>query len=64
MTGEIKINNMSETAHKYEFIVARECDGELWYWGAYRFVWDAERAAHEIGGVIIHNVKISGYNEG
>lgn len=63
MTGEIKINNMSENAHKYEFIVARECEGELWFWGAYRFVWDAEKAAKEIGGIIVHNIKISGYKE-
>ena len=41
MTGEININNLSENAHKYEFIVAFMCDGELWYWGAYRFVWSA-----------------------
>lgn len=63
MNGEIKINNMSENANKYEFIVARECDGELWFWGAYRFVWDAEAAARDIGGIIVHNVKISGYKE-
>ena len=61
MKGEIKVNNMSETANHYEFVVARECDGELWYWGAYRHTWDAEAAAHEIGGIIIHNVRIQGY---
>ena len=63
MIGEIKINNMSENAHKYEFVVVSQCDGEMWYWGAYRFAWDAEAAAKECGGFIIHNVKISGYKE-
>lgn len=63
MTGEININNLSENAHKYEFIVAFMYDGELWYWGAYRFVWDAEAAAKECGGFIVHNVRISGYKE-
>lgn len=61
MKGEVKVNNMSEAANHYEFVVARECDGELWYWGAYRHAWDAEAAAHEIGGIIIHNVRIQGY---
>lgn len=56
-----KINNMSENANKYEFIVARECDGEFWFWGAYKDGFKAASAAQEINGVVFHNVRIQGY---
>ena len=54
------INNMPEYASDYEFIVAREVDGEYWFWGAYADGFKAEKAAIEIGGVIFHNVRIQG----
>lgn len=52
--------NMPEYANDYEFVVAREVDGDYWYWGAYSDGFKAEKAAVEIGGFIIHNVRIQG----
>ena len=60
---EIKINNQPAEASKYEFIVARKCDGEWWYWGAYKNGFHAADAAAEIGGVVFHNCRINGYKE-
>ena len=60
MKKEIVINNKPEYADDYEFIVARECDNEFWFWGAYENGWIADKAASEIGGVVFHNVRIQG----
>lgn len=57
----LNLMNAPENAFHYEFIVAREIDGDLWYWGAYRDGWKADQIAYEIGGVVIHNVRIQGY---
>lgn len=57
----MKIQNMPEYANHYEFVVAREIDGELWFWGAYADGHKANQIAHDIAGVIIHNVRIQGY---
>ena len=58
---ELKINNKPEYADHYEFMVARQIDGELWFYGAYRNGFKADQIASEIGGVVIHNVRIQGY---
>ena len=63
MTTEITIRNMSENAHKYEFIVARLCEGEFWFYGAYRDANRANACAKEVDGVVFHNVRIQGYKE-
>ena len=57
---EININNKPAYADDYEFVVARKCDDEYWFWGAYSDGFKAEQAATEIGGVIFHNVRIQG----
>lgn len=54
---EVKINNQPSYAKDYEFIVARECDNEWWFWGAYADGYKAEQAALEINGVVFHNVR-------
>lgn len=56
-----KINNMPETASHYEFVVARLVDDELWYYGAYSDGFKAEQVACSVGGIIVHNVRIQGY---
>ena len=38
------INNLPEYAKEKAFIVARICDGELWFWGA----WDNQEKANEV----------------
>lgn len=44
------MNNIPTYAYNYEYIVGREVDGELWFWGAYSTAAAAEDAAREIGG--------------
>lgn len=58
---ELKINNKPEYADHYEFMVARKVDGKLWFYGAYRNGFKAGQIAAEIGGIVIHNVRIQGY---
>jgi len=54
------IKNMPDYANDYEFVVVRECDGDLWFWGAYTNGFKAEQVAMGIGGSIVHNVRIQG----
>ena len=56
----IKIQNEPEYAKDYEFVVARKYDGEYWFWGAYENGFIADKVAHEINGVIFHDVRIQG----
>lgn len=58
---EFKINNKPEYADHYEFMVARQVDGELWFYGAYRDGFKADQVASEIHGIVLHNVRIQGY---
>lgn len=58
---DIKINNKPEYADHYEFIVVRNVDDQLWFYGAYSNGFKADKVAHEIGGLVIHNVRIQGY---
>lgn len=58
--NEIRINNKPNYANEYEFIVAREVDGEYWFYGAYADGFKAEKVAMEIDGIIFHNVRIQG----
>jgi len=57
----IKINNMPEYANHYEFVVVRNVDDQLWFYGAYRDGFKADEVAHEISGLVVHNVRIQGY---
>lgn len=57
----LNLMNAPESASHYEFVVAREIDSDFWYWGAYSDGWKADQVAYEIGGVVIHNVRIQGY---
>lgn len=54
------IYNKPNYADNYEFVVAEKRDGKYWFCGAYENGFEAEKAAHEIGGVIFHNVRIQG----
>ena len=46
------IMNMPESAKNSEYIVARECDGQFWYWGCYKNVSDAFSAAEHVNGSV------------
>ena len=49
----MKVNNMPEDAYKYKYVVARQCDGGMWFWGAWDDIDGAKSAATEIGGIVI-----------
>lgn len=49
----MRINNVPDYADEYNYIVARICDRELWFYGAYDDKATADRAAEEVDGVII-----------
>lgn len=50
----INIQNMPEYAYEYDFVVARECDGDFWFYGAYKTEKRAYKVALEVGGQVFH----------
>ena len=50
-----KVYNVADYAKDYNYIVARNCDGELWFWGAWNDIEAATRAANDIGGIVVEN---------
>lgn len=56
----LNLINAPDYASDYEFVVARQIDDALWFWGAFADGFKAEQVALEVGGVIIHNVRIQG----
>ena len=56
----LKIQNEPDYAKDFEFIVAREIDGEYWFYGAYANGWQADQVAYQIGGVVFHTLGIRG----
>lgn len=56
----LNLINAPDYASDYEFVVARPIDDALWFWGAFADGFKAEQVALEVGGVIIHNVRIQG----
>lgn len=53
MIVEVELNNANNVSEKY--IVARECDSELWFWGEYDNRQKAEITAKQIGGIVVEN---------
>ncbi len=51
----MKINNMAEYAKNRKYIVAREIEGELWFYGAWDDRDQANEAALEIEGITVEN---------
>lgn len=52
------INNLPNYAYEYPFIVVRVCDGEFWFWGAYKTNHRAFEVASEIDGTVVYNTKM------
>lgn len=48
----MEILNMPKNVEKYKYIVAREVDGEFWFWGGYNKIETAAEVAEEIEGEI------------
>lgn len=42
------IKNIPAYAHDYDFIVARNIDGDFWFWGAYATYDEAVRASAQV----------------
>lgn len=50
----MNIQNMPEYAWEYDFVVARECDGDFWFFGAYETEERAYEVALEVGGQVFY----------
>lgn len=55
------IRNMPTEAANYEFVVAIPNADHYTFIGMYTDGYEAERTALEYGGIVIHNVRIQGY---
>lgn len=51
---EVEINNYPEYADNYNYVVAREVDGEYWFYGAYDRL-KADEVARQINGKVFRN---------
>lgn len=49
------INNLPATATQYAYIIAREVEGALWYYGADNNRDRANEVALAVGGIVIAN---------
>lgn len=49
----VRVNNLPAYAEGKRYIVARNLDGELWFWGAWDDEAKARQAAVEIDGVVV-----------
>lgn len=49
----MKVNNVSENAKKYPWMVVRLVDDEWWYYGVWNDVNEAARVAAEEGGAVV-----------
>lgn len=52
------VKNLSAYAYSYKWIVARECDDALWFWGAWNDYDAAYRASCEVDGIVIRNPEV------
>ena len=48
---QVKVNNAPNDVEEY--VVARVIDSELWYWGSWNKLEDAEANARQIDGVVV-----------
>lgn len=51
----MKINNVPAYVTEKPFIVARNIDGSLWFYGAYDTAGKANEVAVEVDGIVIDN---------
>lgn len=48
------IQNVTEYAKNYKYIVARRVDGELWFWGA----WNDRNKANDVAEELVNGVVV------
>lgn len=56
----LKVNNVSENAQKYPWMVIRLVDGEWWYYGVWSDVNKAAVIAAEVGGAVVPSNVVEG----
>ena len=56
----MKVNNVSENAHNYPWMVIRLVDGEWWYYGVWSDVNKAAQVAAEEGGAVVPSNVVGG----
>lgn len=49
------IKNVPDYADDFPYIVARECDGADWFWGAFDNADKAEEVAKNVSGFVVFN---------
>ena len=49
-----EVNNLPDDIEKY--VVAKVFDGEMWFWGTYDDKNRAEKAVHDVDGVILERM--------
>lgn len=55
MENKYKIKNLPENSDKYEYIIARLVDDDLWYYGADHNIKVASDVASRINGIVFAN---------
>ena len=55
MNNKYNINGFPESAKKYNFIIARLVDGQLWYYGADNDLQNTINVAANINGIVFEN---------
>lgn len=59
-----QVKNLPAQAEFEKYVVARECEAELWYYGTYPNEQKAKAVAEEIGnGVVLVRREVELYNE-
>ena len=53
--AKVKVNNVPDYAKESCYWVARKCDGEYWFWGAWEDRESAEHIAMIINGIVVEN---------
>ena len=48
----MRIKNLPDYANDYKYVVAREVDGDWWFWGAYNVFEKARSDAWRLGGEV------------
>ena len=57
---KIKVNNVSENAHNYPWMVIRLVDGDWWYYGVWNNVNTAAQVAAEVRGAVVPSNVVEG----
>lgn len=53
--ARVKVNNVPEYAEEYRYLVVRDVEGKLWFWGAWNDENKARTVAREVGGLVVEN---------